>query len=280
MLPLALAAALAALVAPAPAVAERSNLLLAGLVLLTALGIAPADLRELRRRPGLVLALSVVPLALLAPAAWAVSRAFDGPVREGTVALGLAPTEVAAAGLVALARGSAAMALAVVAGSLVVSALAAPPLAVALGGAEGSVSALAGGFAAVVLVPLGVGLAARAALPRLARAEGELAGAAALVLAALVYAALSAAGREPLGEALLAAGAFLVVSAALAAGLWRLAPGHDPAAVALTFALRDFAVAAGVANQAFGSSAAAVPGVYGVLMLLAGAAAASVARRA
>jgi hypothetical protein len=40
--------------------------------------------------------------------------------------------------------------------------------------------------------------------------------------------------------------------------------------------LRDFAVAAALAGQAFGPAAATVPGVYGVLMLLVGAAAAHV----
>lgn len=43
---------------------------------------------------------------------------------------------------------------------------------------------------------------------------------------------------------------------------------------ALTIGMRDFAVAAALASQAFGTRASAVPGVYGVLMLLAGAAAA------
>jgi predicted Na+-dependent transporter len=39
--------------------------------------------------------------------------------------------------------------------------------------------------------------------------------------------------------------------------------------------MRDFAVAAALATQAFGSGAGAVPGVYGVMMLIAGAIAAS-----
>ena len=43
---------------------------------------------------------------------------------------------------------------------------------------------------------------------------------------------------------------------------------------ALVIELRDFAVAAALAAQAFGPPAPTVAGVYGVLMLLAGAAAA------
>lgn len=43
--------------------------------------------------------------------------------------------------------------------------------------------------------------------------------------------------------------------------------------------LRDFAVAAALASQAFGPSAATVAGVYGVLMLLVAAAGAQLLRR-
>ena len=50
-------------------------------------------------------------------------------------------------------------------------------------------------------------------------------------------------------------------------------------AVAFCVVLRDFAVAATLAGQAFGPRAAVVAGVYGVMMLVAGAAAASAARR-
>jgi hypothetical protein len=46
---------------------------------------------------------------------------------------------------------------------------------------------------------------------------------------------------------------------------------------ALVIELRDFAVAAALATQAFDSPAATVAGVYGVLMLLLGAAATQLA---
>jgi len=58
-----------ALLAPWRALADRSEWLLAALVALTALGIAPRQLAELRRRWQAVLALSVLPFAVLAPAA-------------------------------------------------------------------------------------------------------------------------------------------------------------------------------------------------------------------
>jgi predicted Na+-dependent transporter len=279
VLPLALVAAALALLAPSRGLADRSELLLAALVGLTALGIAPSELVTLRRRWQAVLALSVLPFVVLAPAAWALSRLFDGPVRDGTLALGLAPTEVASAGLVALAMGDAALALAVVAGSLVVSAIAGPLAVSALGGAASGGTALLGTFALVVLAPLAAGLALRAALPRIHEVEGELAGLAAVVLAGLVYAALSGTEHGRLGGALLAGGAFVALSAVVAA-LWPAAlAASDRVTTSLTVGLRDFAVAAALAEQAFGAAAAAVPATYGVLMVLCGSAATSAMRR-
>jgi predicted Na+-dependent transporter len=273
VLPLTLAAASAALVAPSGAVARRADLLLAALVALTALGIDPRRLAALRSRPGAVLALSAGPLAVLVPLAWALGRAFDGPVRDGVLALGVAPTEVAAVGLVALAGADAVLALAVVAGSLVASAALGPVLLAALGGSgDVALGPLLGHFALVVLVPLAAGLAARALWPPLARAEPEYAAGSSLAVAALVYAALSGtadAGGGSLGAAALAGAAFLAASAALAAVLLREA--HDPAP-AFCLGMRDFAVAAALAAEAFGPRAAVVAGVYGVLMLIAGAA--------
>jgi predicted Na+-dependent transporter len=273
VLPLTLVAAAAALAAPSEAVAGRSDLLLAVLVALTALGIDPRALRALRARWAAVAALSAGPLVLLVPLAWAVGRAFEPPVRDGVLALGVAPTEVAAVGLVALAGADAVLALAVVAGSLVASAALGPVLLAALGGSgDVALGPLLGHFALVVLVPLAAGLAARALWPPLARAEPEYAAGSSLAVAALVYAALSGtadAGGGSLGAAALAGAAFLAASAALAAVLLREA--HDPAP-AFCLGMRDFAVAAALAAEAFGPRAAVVAGVYGVLMLIAGAA--------
>src|SRR5215208_1254082 len=128
LLPLAVSAAGVALLAPSDALAERSDLVLAALVLFTAFGIPPAELATLRSRKGVVAGLVFAPFALLVPLACAVSRLFDDPVRDGVLTLGVASTEVAAVGLVTLAGGSAVLALGVLAGSLVVAALAGPPV--------------------------------------------------------------------------------------------------------------------------------------------------------
>jgi BASS family bile acid:Na+ symporter len=277
LLPLAAVAAGLALVVPSEAVAKRSDLVLAALVLFTALGIAPAQLATLRDRRAALAALVLAPFAVLVPVAWGVSRLFAGPVRDGVLALGVSSTEVAAVGLVALAGGSAVLALGALTGSLVVAALAGPVVLgwVAGAGADVAVGELVGRFALVVLVPLAVGLALRSRLERLAAAEGELAALATLAVVVLVYGAMSGA-REggQLPSAVAASSLFLLLSGAPVAAWAALAPAELRVTGGLVIELRDFAVAAALATQAFGPPAATVAGVYGVLMLLVGAAAA------
>jgi predicted Na+-dependent transporter len=128
LLALAAAAGALALVAPSTVVAERSDVVLAALVLFTALTIAPSELAQLRARKAEVTALVLAPFALLVPLAWAASRPFDGAVSDGVLALGVSSAEVAAVGMVALAGGRTALALAALTGSLVIAALAGPPL--------------------------------------------------------------------------------------------------------------------------------------------------------
>jgi predicted Na+-dependent transporter len=281
VLPLAVAAAALGVVAPSGGVAERSDVVLAALVLFTALTIAPSDLRQLSACGVEVAALVIAPFAVLVPLAWAASRLFDGAVSHGVLALGVASTEVAAVGLVALVGGRAALALGAVTGSLVVAALAGPPLLGLLaGGDEVAVGELVGRFALVVIAPLAGGLAVSAAAPRLREVEDEIGGLATITLAVLVYGALSGAGDD--GDVLTAAGAsalFLALSTIPVAAWTALAPPDLRVTGGFVIGLRDFAVAAALASQAFGPPAATVAGVYAVLMLLVGAAGAQLLRR-
>jgi BASS family bile acid:Na+ symporter len=271
--PIALLAAVLALLIPSSAVAARSDLLLALLVLATALGISFTDLRRLRDHAAAVAVLSVVPLIVLGAAAWVLSRFFAPSVRDGLLAVGLASSEVASVGLVALARADATIALGAVGGSLIASALIGPLAIGALAGASAHADPgpLLGRFALVVIVPLIIGVAVRSRWPRIAAGDPEREGVAALTVAVLIYAALSGThGAHHLGAALVASLAFLAVSAVLAE-LWRRRAAPATAVPgALAIAMRDFAVAAALATQAFGTRAGAVPGVYGVVMLVAG----------
>ncbi len=274
LLPLALLAAAAALLLPSERAAEQGDLVLAALVAVTALGIAPRELWDLRDRWQAVLALSLAPFAVLVPLAWAISRLFESPIREGVLALGITSTEVAAVGLVALAAGDAALALGALAGSLIAAATIGPVLIGLLAdpntGAD--TGSLLGRFALVVLLPLAAAVAARALWPRLARGEPWYAAASTVAVVVLIYAAVSGSNAgDDLLPALGAGAAFLALSAIPALAAARLVSPHRRSAVALAIWLRDFAVAATLATQAFGTPAATVGGIYGVLMLIAGA---------
>jgi BASS family bile acid:Na+ symporter len=277
LVPLALGAAVLAIAAPSRGVANRSDGLLALLVLVTALGVTAAELRDdvLRHRISIVI-LSIAPLVVLSGAAWVIGRPFDDHVRDGLLATGVSSTEVAAVGLVALAGADATIALGAVTGSLVASAVLGPVAIGVLAGhpVHGGTEHLVGRFALVVIAPLITGVAIRSAVPRIAEWDPQREGLGALVLAALVYAALSGtAGAQGLAAALAASLAFLAVSALLGETWQRTTPRPVATPGALSIGMRDFAVAAALASQAFGPRAGAVPGVYGVVMLLAGSAA-------
>ena len=275
--PLALLAAVLALALPSGAVAHRSDVLLAVLVLATALGIPAVELARLRAQATAVALLSVLPFLVLGAIGWALGRAFGaGEVRDGLVSCGLSSSEVAAVGLVALAGADAAIALGAVMGSLIVAAVFGP-LAIAWlgGGVHVDGGALLGRFALVVLAPLAAGVGLRTVIPALGAVDEQREGVAAVAVVALVYASLSGErGAHRLGLAIGAGAAFLACSAMVAAAWRSRVSGRAGTAGAFAIGMRDFAVAAALATQAFGPAAGVVPGVYGVLMLIAGSAAA------
>lgn len=276
-LPLVVVAALAGLVAPSAALARRSDLILAALVFAVAVTIEPSRLRVVLRQVRPLATAVLLPFVVLLPLALALGRAFEGPERDGLLALGLASSEVAAAALVALAAGDAALALAVVAFSLAASALAAPALAPALADARIDAGELVVRFSLVVIVPLVGGLLVRARSRGAVLARyGEAASV--VILALLVYASLGELGLlSDLGAATLASFAFLGASL-LAALVFRPLLGEFRTG-GLVFSLRDFAVAATLASQIGATGAAVTPVVYGVLMLLVAAGLASLLSR-
>jgi predicted Na+-dependent transporter len=276
----ALAVALGLLV-PSHGLASASDLLLGALVLFTAAQIDPRRLSELRQRIVMIPSLSVGVLIVLTAAAWLIARPFTGDVRDGVLCLGLASTEVASVGLIGLAAGDSILALGVLTASLVTSAVLGPLLVGVLGHTHGNITSfsLLGRFGLVVLAPLAAGLAARGMAPRLSESEDTLNGLAALAVCALLYAAISGVrGGHQLIQDLIASLAFMTVAFIIGAAISRalgVGYGLDRTAVLFTSWLRDFAVAAALATQAFGAAAGSVAGVYGALMLLAGAGAAT-----
>jgi hypothetical protein len=124
----------------------------------------------------------------------------------------------------------------------------------------------------VASLPLGAGITTRATL-RLNRSALSVAAAmGTLALLALLWQVASLITlKAAYVSVTLALLAFLAASAALD---WLLTIRLTPPrrlALTLPVAMRDFAVAAGIATAAFGPAAAAPLGIYGVLVLLAGA---------
>jgi predicted Na+-dependent transporter len=269
-LPLVLVAAGAGIVAPSGQVARRSDAILAALVFTVAVTIEPSRLQEAFFQRWRIAVAVVLPFIVLLPLSLALGRAFENPERDALLALGLAPSEVAVAALVALAAGDAAFALVVVAFSLFASALLAPVVAPLFADSGVDAAELIVRFSFVVMIPLLAGLFLRARSRRAALSRyGE--SASIPILALLVYASLGELGTlSDLGAASLAALAFFGVSI-LAAVALRPVLGEFRTG-GLVFSLRDFAVAATLAFQIGPAGAAVTPAVYGVLMLIVAAA--------
>ena len=128
----------------------------------------------------------VLPLLTLLPTAVGLASLFPNPIRDGVLALGLAPTEVAAAGLVGLAGGAVDEALLAVIASFLVVAGVAPAVVPVLSGSTVDAADLAVRFALVLVAPLAAGLGVRR-LVRDARVSAVAERTVAPALALLVY---------------------------------------------------------------------------------------------
>jgi predicted Na+-dependent transporter len=271
------------------------NVLLAILVLATAVTIDPAAGRRLAAAWRSLLLALAVGITVLPALSWAVSRLVaPGPLRDGVLTVGLAPCEIASVATTAMAAGEAAVAAGVLIGSTVAAvALAGPILTLAAGRASVSPGAIIANLALVVALPLALGLAARAAAelpastvrlpaarilatPRAEAVASRIALAAVAALVALIAAEvhLSSAYLTVAAALLL----FLFGSALLGHLLGARTPAPTATALLLTTSMRDFAIAAALAAAAFGPAAAAPLGLYGIAVLIWGTAVASVRR--
>jgi predicted Na+-dependent transporter len=273
------------------------NVLLAVLVFATAVTIEPTALRRLAVAWRPLLAALAVGVTVLPVLAWAVSRLVAvGPLRDGVMAVGLAPCEIASVATTAMAGGEAALAAGVLIGSTFTSvALAGPVLTLEAGHGGVSPGGIIANLALVVALPLAVGIALRAGvLPvpcarptarALGTARAERVASVTAVFAVAVLVALIAA-EVRLSTRYAAVGGALVLFLAVSALAGRLLgarthPRTHPgtrAALLLTTSMRDFAVAAGLATAAFGPAAAAPLGLYGILVLVWGTAVAGLLR--
>jgi predicted Na+-dependent transporter len=254
---------------------------LAVLVFATGLSIGLADLAAVRlawRRIAVVLLVSTAALPVLA---WAASLLVsDRLLRSGVQTVGVAPAEVATVALCVIAGGEAAVCATMLAASTLITVAAAGPI-LSLLGAPVIVSAtgLLGNLAVVIALPLAAGIAVRAVWSPGTRLDAVIRLVTVLALLVLLW---QVASQIKLNAAYARVIIALVVYVAASAALGRVlavraSPGRATA-VLLPVAMRDFAVAAGIATAAFGSAAAAPLGAYGVLVLLTGSAVTLIAR--
>jgi predicted Na+-dependent transporter len=255
---------------------------LAVLVFATGLSLRLADLAAVRvawRRIAVVLLVSTATLPALA---WAASRLIAaGELRSGLLAVGVAPAEVATVALCAIAGGEAAVCAVLLVASTVVTVLLAGPI-LSLLGASAAVSAagLLGNLALVVALPLAAGAGLAAARPPGPRLDAAARLVTVLALLVLLWQVASQVRLDSAyGRVVAALVVYIAGSAVLGWALAARLPARRATAVVLPVAMRDFAVAAGIATAAFGPSAAAPLGAYGVLVLLAGSAVALLVRR-
>jgi predicted Na+-dependent transporter len=284
------------------------NVLLAVLVFATAVTIEPAALRRAAAAWQRLLVALAIGATVLPALSWEVARMVPaGPLRNGVLTVGLAPCEIASVATTAMARGEAAIAAGALIGSTVIAvAIAGPILALEAGHAGFSPGGVIANLALVVALPLAVGIALRAsapptagvreerastriawrawsatagalATPRAQRAASHVALAAVAALVALIASEVHlSAGYATVAAALVV---FLLASAVIGRLLGLRAPRPVAAALLLTTSMRDFAIAAGLATAAFGPAAAAPLGLYGILVLIWGTAAAGTLRR-
>lgn len=286
LLPLVVLAAAAGIAFPGPGrrldAANAILVALAVLVFCTGASMTFTDIAALRAASGrLVLVLAVTTVAL--PVfAWLASHLVSGPaLRGGVLAAGIAPSEVASVALTGLAGGDAALAAGLLVGSTVVTVLLAGPI-LSLAGAHSTTSQLGllATLALVVALPLLAGSATRTLDPLGGREQPPLRMIGLVSLLVLLWEVASELHLSVSDAGMVAA---LLLYLACAAGLgWLLGTGVTPArrtAVFLPTAMRDFAVAAGIAASAFGAPAAAPLGIYGILVLVFGSVAVHVTRR-
>jgi BASS family bile acid:Na+ symporter len=264
---------------PAHLVVDDHGITVALVVLVAAvgLGLPMATVVHSRQYAGRIAVTVLVSAVVLPAVAFAASRAVPaGPLRLGVLAAGVAPSEVAAVALTALAGGSAAISAAVLIGSTATSVMLAGPVLHLLAGSGTtfSSSSLLLSLFCIVVVPLIVAAFVRARLPWRLRDRADSASSMTSSIAVLVLIWLVA-GEAQIGLAYLQAGfallLYLAGSTVLAALLAARLPRPTQLSLLLPVAMRDFAIAAGIASQAFGPAASAALGLYGVLVLLFGA---------
>jgi predicted Na+-dependent transporter len=257
------------------------DVLLAVLVFATALTIEPTALLRLGRTWRPLLAAVTVGILVLPVLSWLASRLVAaGSLRDGVMVVGLAPCEIASVATTAMAGGESAFSTGVLVGStLATVALVGPILGLESGHVSVHPARIVVNLALVVVLPLVAGIVVGRIFPldrRAERAANATAIAAVAGLVALIAAEVHL--SRPYLAVTLALAAFLIASAFVSGLVNTPTDRRVRRAILLTTSMRDFAIAADLASSAFGPAAAAPLGLYGILVLVWGTAAAGVLR--
>ena len=255
---------------------------LAVLVFCTGSSVTFADFKGLRTAFGwmaLVLAATTIVLPALA---WLASRLVTGPALQGGVmAAGVAPVEVASVALTGLAGGEVVVAAGLLIASTLLTVLLAGPILMFLGAHSATSQAgLLATLALVVALPLIAGCGMRTIDPFGGRERSLIQIVGVVSLLVLLW-EIASELRLHASDVLVAVALLAYLAAAGVLG-WLLAlgaPAPRRTTVILTTAMRDFAVAAGIAASAFGIAAAAPLGIYGVMVLVFGAVVVYISKR-
>lgn len=252
--------------------------LLAGQVAGVALTLTAPQLLRVARAPRCVVAAMAVQWSVVPLAGIGIARLSSDPtVHDGILITAAAPAEITSALVALLAGGGAAVALSSMAASLTLGTVLTPAWIGAGLGASARVdrAGLIAELALSVALPLVVCVALRTRVPRLA-AQGARALDLAAICVVLVVFVSAGRVRPLLGSATLAVTVglcLLLLAAHLTAG-WLCGEAlhlglADRHAILFPVGMREFGVAAAVAF-AVAPASAAVAGVYGVLLMVAG----------
>ena len=247
---------------------------LAVLVFCTGSSVTFADFKGLRAASGRMAVVLAATTVILPVLAWLASKLVTEPALQGGVmAAGVAPVEVASVAFTGLAGGEVVVAAGLLIASTLLTVVLAGPI-LRLLGAQSATSQLGllATLTLVVALPLMAGCAMRTIDPFGGRERPlmDVLGTASLLV--LLW-EIASELRLHASDAVVAVALLVYLAGAGVLG-WLLARGVSStrcSAVILPTAMRDFAVAAGIAASAFGVAAAAPLGIYGVMVLVFGA---------
>jgi bile acid:Na+ symporter, BASS family len=247
------------------------DVLLVVLVFSTAIGIDPKSLRDLPASWRTLTLTLVVGASVLPALSWLVANLVaSGFLRDGVRSIGLAPCEIASIATTAMASGDVALAGGVLIGSTILTVLVAGPiLAFEAPSAPLHPGHVIINLLIIVVVPLVAGVAIRSLTPRLVKGKSIASTTSTLAVAALVGLVAAEVHLSTKYLPVLVAILIFLIGSVITGRIIGIGNARRTmTAMLLTTSMRDFAIAAAIAAEAFGPKAAAPLGIYGITVLI------------